>query len=1168
MNSRPTPGDRATARQRVASDPWTSAWVTANAGTGKTKVLTDRVLRLLLTGTRPNKILCITFTRAAAAEMRKRVAGELSDWATLDDESLAVELEHLTEEPPSDEDLVRARRLFATVLDDSIGLRIDTIHAFCQEVLKRFPLEAGVAPHFEVLAERDAADLLDEARRQVLTSAQATGAQANPEMAAAVDTLSIEISDLAFDEVMAVLTHERHRLMETLGAQESWAAALRHTLALTTDQTAAGLTAAFVAPEAARDAGLADAAEALLAGSGPEAKRGAALQRWLAADADRRTALLPAYDRVFLTLDGTPLSRLANKGTLAAHPGLEDTLTAEADRLVEYKDTLKPVRLFELNQAVLRLAEAVITRFDALKAERAALDYADLIDRVRRLLQGADGQASWVQFKLDEGIEHVLVDEAQDTSPNQWALVRSITDEFFIGMGAHEEMGFDRSVFVVGDPKQSIFSFQGADAAVFSDMRGNYRAQVSQAEQTWADVTLDVSFRSTPAVLEVVDRVFADDAAAGGVRAAGDDLMHLGVREDQYGRVALWPLAPATPPAEEDAWELPAVQDGAIEPNLALARQITRTIKGWLDDRAPMVWQRQGAGAPFMRPPRPSDVMILVRRRNELVDMIVRELKAADVPVAGVDRMHLSEQISVMDLMVLGDFLLLPSDDLALATVLKSPLIGLGENQLFELAQGREGNLWQQLAKSDDPDIAAAHGKLAGWLDQVDYLTPFAFFAQVLDGADDGADPEKSGRRAIRSRLGAEADDPVDEFLALALTYEATRTPSMQDFLHWVRSGDTVIKRDLDQADRDEVRVMTVHGAKGLQAPIVIMPDTTSIPEDRARVLWGETGEVPLWAPRRAFEVEPMITRRADATALRLDEYRRLLYVALTRAEDQLIVCGAAPRNEIKPDCWYELVKAAMERAAAGEVMTFPDWEGQGWVHERGAIKPGKATQGAGGDTSAPAWLFQKPLPEEDPPSPLTPSRAIDEEPPVFPPLAEDGSSRFRRGLVIHRLLQSLPDLPDTEWEDAAARYLARPAVGLEPGEAAEIAAEVLSLLRDPAFAPLFGPGSRAEVPLTGLVAGHVVSGQIDRLVVDDRTVSVIDYKTNRPPPKNEADVAPVYAGQMALYRALLRQIYPEKDVECYLLWTSEARIMRLSGAFLDDNLPTTAVVDPEDRST
>ncbi len=1172
MNNRLAPIERATARQRIASDPWTSAWVTANAGTGKTKVLTDRVLRLLLTGTLPNKILCITFTRAAAAEMRKRVAEELSDWATLGDAALAAELEHLTGEPPEEGALEAARRLFATVLDDAVGLRIDTIHAFCQDVLKRFPLEAGVAPHFEVLTERDAADLLDEARRQVLLSAQETAAHANPEiateMAEAVDTLAIEISDLAFDEVMATLTAARHRLLATLGVRQSWAEALRQTLALTTDQTAAGLTAAFVAPDTARDALLADAAAALLSGSGPEQKRGEALRRWLNADAERRAALLPAYERVYLTAEGTRLSRLANKATLQAHGGLEETLAAEADRVGDYKATLKPVRLYELNQAVLRLAEAVIGRFDGLKAERAALDYADLIDLVRRLLSGDKGQASWVQFKLDEGIQHVLVDEAQDTSPGQWQLVRSITDEFFVGMDAHEDMGFDRSVFVVGDPKQSIFSFQGADAAVFSAMREVYKARVTGADQGWEEVTLDVSFRSTQAVLDVVDGAFAPDAAAGGVRAANEALMHLGVREDQFGRVELWPLAPAVPAAEEDAWDLPTVQDGPLEPNLALARQIARTIAGWLESGDPMVWQRQGEGAPFMRPLRPSDVMILVRRRNELVDMIIRELKAADVPVAGVDRMHLGEQISVMDLMVLGDFLLLPSDDLALATVLKSPLVGLGEDQLYDLAQGREGSLWRQLAASDDPDCTHAHSKLAGWLDQVDFLSPFAFFAQMLDGAGETADPHVSGRRAIKGRLGAEVDDPIDEFLALALTYEATRTPSMQDFLHWARGGETVIKRDLDQADRDEVRVMTVHGAKGLQAPIVFMPDTTSIPEDRERVLWGAADDVPLWAPRRAYEVEPMDTRRADATTLRLDEYRRLLYVALTRAEDRLIVCGAAPRTEIKPDCWYELVKAGMDAMAARETMAFPDWEGDGWVHERGAAVAGRAQQAGQAGALPPGWLFETPPPEERPPSPLTPSRAVDDEPPVLPPLGEDGGSRFRRGLVIHRLLQSLPDLPPGEWEDASARYLSRPAVGVDAGEAAEIAAEVLKLLNDPAFAPLFGPGSRAEVPLTGLIGGHVVSGQIDRLVVDDETVSIIDYKTNRPPPRNEADVAPVYAGQMALYRALLRQIYPGRAVKCYLLWTSEPRIMRLSGAFLDDNLPTTAVVDPGDPPT
>ena len=1155
---------QATARQRTAADPHVSAWVTANAGTGKTKVLTDRVLRLLLAGTLPNRILCITFTRAAAAEMRKRVAKDLSVWATLDDATLDREIEELTGEAAEPELLDRARRLFATVLDDAVGLRIDTIHAFCQEVLKRFPLEAGVAPHFDVLDDRDAADLLDQARREVLARAQADGAGRDPALASAVETLSIEIADYVFDEVMTALTGARHRLSAALGESEGWAAALRRTLTLTTDQTATGLTASFVAPDDARDAGLAEAAAALMAGTNAEQERGRALRRWLDADADRRAALLPAFERVFLTTQGERRKTFANKSTVTAHPWTEARLGDEADRLETYKETLRPVRLFELNEAVLGLAEAVIDRFDALKGARAALDYADLIERVRRLLRS--GQATWVQYKLDEGIEHLLVDEAQDTSPDQWQLVQSITDEFFQGMDAHEDMGLDRSVFVVGDPKQSIFSFQGADARVFGDVRDAYRAKVTDADRGWEDVTLEESFRSTQAVLDIVDDVFADDETSAGVRRPGETLQHRAVRDRQLGRVEVWPLAPAAETADEDAWALPEITEETLPANLALAQEIARQIKGWIENRDRIVWERPALGDPYLRPARPSDVMILVRRRNELVDMIVKELKRHNVAVAGVDRMHLGEQISVMDLTVLGDFLLLPSDNLALATVLRSPLIGLGEDQLFDLAYDRKANLWQRLGKSDDPACRVAWEKLSAWLDQVDYLTPFDFFARVLDSARD--DPAASGRRDIRSRLGGEADDPVDEFLALAETYEATRTPSMQDFLHWIRSGDTVIKRDLDQGDRDEVRIMTVHGAKGLQAPIVIIPDTVSVPRDSDRILWGDEGDIPLWAPLRAYETEVMAMRRAAAEGLRVEEYRRLLYVALTRAEDRLIVCGAAPRAKLDPRCWYEQIVAGISAKGRKQEMAFPGWSGDGWVYETGDPTYTETTAPDGQSPEEVTELLGVPAPEDEPPRPLTPSRAVAEEPPVSPPLAEDGSSRFRRGLVIHRLLQSLPDLPPGEWEEATARYLARPATGIAPAEGVDIAAEVLALLRNPEFAPLFGPGSRAEAPLTGQIGAHVVSGQIDRLVVTDGSVSIVDYKTNRPPPTDEANVAPLYAAQMALYRALLQQIYPDRDVNCYLLWTAKPRIMKLSNDLLEAHLPTAGVVDRAGTAT
>jgi ATP-dependent helicase/nuclease subunit A len=390
----------------------------------------------------------------------------------------------------------------------------------------------------------------------------------------------------------------------------------------------------------------------------------------------------------------------------------------------------------------------------------------------------------------------------------------------------------------------------------------------------------------------------------------------------------------------------------------------------------------------------------------------------------------------------------------------------------------------------------------------------------------------------------------------------------MQDFLHWVRSGDTVIKRDLDQGDRDEVRIMTVHGAKGLQAPLVFLPDTTSVPRDTDRILWGGESDVPLWAPRRAYETEVMAARRDDTETLRIEEYRRLLYVALTRAEDRLIVCGAAPKTKLDPRCWYEQVVAGISAKGRKEGIQLNGWSGEGWIYETGEAATGDAVATAPLPPPDVSRLLTLPAPEDDPPQPLTPSRAVAEEPPVFPPLAEDGSARFRRGLVIHRLLQCLPELPPDQWEGAAARYLARPATGIAAGQAVDIAGEVLTLLRDPAFAPMFGAGSRAEVPLTGMVGAHVVSGQVDRLVVRDGAVSIVDYKTNRPPPADEAGVAPLYATQMALYRALLQRIYPDHVVNCYLLWTAEPRIMKLSNGLLEGHLPTSGVVDPAGTAT
>lgn len=1177
--------EQANRLQQKASNPAANVWVTANAGTGKTKVLTDRVLRLLLTGVPPGRILCLTYTKAAAAEMRNRIGAKLSEWATAGEADLDAMLETL-DGAAANEDAAalrrrRARQLFATVLDDAVGLRIDTIHAFCQDVLKRFPVEAGVAPHFDVLVDRDAADMRADARRAVLTRANSPESKDDDRLNAALATMAAQVRETGFGDLIDKYLSRQHDLAELMVAPD-WPAILAAALDLPEDPSEEKLLARYAALPEAKETALRSAVGALHGDGGKRAvERAEKIAAWLNADSHGREAGMELYARAFLTGEDQVTKQLVPAGVAKGNPAAAEALLEEGQRMQGFVGARRAVRLYRLNHAALTLAFAVIEDFNARKDAAAALDYADLIERVGRLLAGG---AIWVHYKLDQGISHVLVDEAQDTSPQQWALVQRLTDDFFAGADAHTEAGVERTVFVVGDPKQSIFSFQGADRVAFEESRNHFEAAAGAAGRPLEPVPLNVSFRSTPAVLEGVDKVFATPAARRGVD--DDVISHLGVRDDQSGSVTLWPLLHPDEAADEEPWELDETT-GLKDPTEQLARHLAREIHRWTRQGGMQVWRNKMKPDEGMRPARPSDVLILVRRRRAFVRMVVRELKALDVPVAGVDRMMLLEQLPVQDLLVLLDFLLLPSDDLALATVLKSPFIGLSEEDLFELAARREQgeHLWPRLraAAAGNPAFARAEAWLSGLLATADFVPPYDFFADLLDGGpvpgpvDVPEAERRSGRRAFRARLGPEADDPLDELLNLALIWQRENPPSLQAFLHWIRAGDTEIKRDLDTGPegggRDEVRVMTVHGAKGLQAPIVILGDTVSLPDtSQDPILWrdfasgGNRPAVPIWAPNKSLRDPVAEDRRTRLEADILDEYNRLLYVAMTRAEDQLIVAGVAGKANPRDGNWHQLVEAGLAETDPFTLALDGATVEGGWHFARGQDGDHGSAEPAPEATSSleAAWLFREAEPEPEPTVPLAPSRPADEEPPVYPPLAPDDSHRFRRGLAIHRLLETLPALPAANRAAAADRYLARRSLGFDESERQEIRDETLAVLETADFAALFGPGSRAEVPLTGAVGGYVVSGVIDRLLVTDAEVAVIDFKTNRPPPEQVDGVPAAYLHQMATYRHLLREIYPGRPVRCGLLWTTNLNCMWLPAPLLDSHLPTLAAAELE----
>jgi ATP-dependent helicase/nuclease subunit A len=1135
-------------RQSQAANPLMNHWVGASAGTGKTKVLIDRVLRLMLpraglpeeSATPPERILCLTFTKTGAAEMSNRIYAVLAGWSVMEDAALDAELVRLAGETPSDAVRGAARRLFARVLDAPGGLRILTIHSFCQSVLRRFPVEASLAPHFEVMDERTALEYLDRCLHDVIAAAQR---EPQAPLARAFDALALLLGAEEMRGLMMQVMARRSLLSGILngrgvgdGEADGMIAAIHARLGVEEGETEEGILTDTCAADPARERELRQALEALLGGGAEDGKKATAMQPWLENPA-RRIQALAQYKTAFLTNEGTPRARMATKGAIAAYPDIVRVMSDEAQRLIAAEARLQSLRLAKANAALFTVSAEVMSCYERHKRRSEKLDYDDLIIKTAALLSET-GAAEWVLYKLDGGIDHILVDEAQDTSPAQWRVIAALADEFFAGEGVRPEV--TRTLFVVGDEKQSIFSFQGADPAAFSRMQAFFGDKALALQDKW-EILLEHSFRSARAVLEVVDGVFARDAARRGVVSdLSRAVQHIPFRAGQAGLVELWPLVRAGDGEVPEAWAVPVDIHEEDNAKAMLAQKIAGTIRGWLDsgEMLPSRARRVRAG----------DVLILVQSRGDFVALLMRALKDASVPVAGIDRMTLTEEMAVMDLVAAAQFALQPDDDLTLAALLKSPLVGLNEEELYDLCHGRKFSLWR-VVKQKRPALAAM---LDGWVWRAGAATPYEFLAGILS-APCHADAV-SGRRAFHGRLGPDIDDALDEFLNVALYYEQGHSPSLQKFVDWFRRGEAEVKREQAQHGEDQARIMTTHGAKGLQSPIVFLPDTTRKMHDhsrgRPRLLWPEDENgVPLWSPRSEFDAPAYAAARDAATARQDEEYRRLLYVALTRAEDRLYVCGWRGRKgEPKDDCWYNLVAAAFPPGDADSVRSLSS-------PQEAPPEPEKKTRekAAAVRQPLPSFAFEKPEQEETPALPLAPSRPGEDEPAARGPLAENQDWRFRRGVVAHQALEILPQLPSEKWEAALSAYLT-PRVPEK--DRAAFAAEILAVLRHPDFAPIFGPGSRAEVPVVGLAGKkYVVSGQMDRILVKPDAVLVVDYKTNRPPPRDPAAVPALYLTQMAAYRAVLRAVYPERPVKCALLWTDGPFLMPLPDEALDSRV-------------
>lgn len=1140
---KPKPPDRVVKPQHDASDPTVSAWASANAGSGKTHVLTQRVIKLLLRGEDPAKILCITFTKAAAATMATRVFNTLSAWTALDDADLDQAIRDIGVAP--DEKLrTRARRLFALALETPGGLKVQTIHAFCTSLLHQFPFEADAGAGFEVLDDATQSQMLETLTLDVmLEGAAQPGSAIGRALADAIKAAA----DQTFRELITEAVGQRDTIeawVERTVTVDAAIAELSATLGVGAHESAAAIENEMV------DGGIdpatwLDVAAVLATGKKTDKDQAEKFRQAAQANGSARAE---RYISIFCTGSQIGLTkRSCRKDVITntirqANPEYADLLDREKERIGALIDTLRSVECRDRTRALITVAHEVIVRYRREKARRGLLDYDDLIDRTLALFERTS--AAWVLYKLDLGINHLLLDEAQDTSPKQWKIIRTLVSEFTAGAGARSTK---RTMFAVGDDKQSIFSFQGAAPEKFGEMKDGFERDFKAAKLEWRNVKLLTSFRSGEVVLQAVDAVFARPATYDALSSDKTKTVHEALPDKLPGHVDIWPLVLPEKKDDIEGWDAPFDTSSESSPQVRLAKKIAAHIT---------LWQRTGT--------KPGDVLILVRQRGPLFEAIIRQLKAAGIQVAGADRMVLLDHIAVMDLIALADALLLPEDDLALASVLKSPLFGLSEDDLFAIAHDRGRHSLH----------AALLGKASEFSDAAERLTslstaalrdsPFTFYARLLGAG--------GARKRILARLGPEANDALDEFLNLALAYERRETPSLQGFVAWLRAANAEVKRDME-ITRNEVRVMTVHGAKGLEAHTVILADTTTRPQGyrppRLLDVTLANGKGLVWAKSQDTDPPIVASAREAAKEASIAEYKRLLYVAMTRAEQRLVICGTASKSEgslgIDAQCWYRLIVGALVQGENALTIEMPSEDGDGpiWRLRKDVFDfpapPEKIDPPA--ESPLPGWIHQPVPPEAARTIGMAPSDADEME-------WKRGNGELEReqalerGLLLHRLIQSLPELPPEHRAAAAEDYLLRNRKALPEENCALIATQAMAILDNSRFEALFAPGSRAEVPLIGILpraglAPYSVTGQVDRLVVTENEVLIADYKTNRPAPAALSDVPPAYRRQLALYRALLQRIYPGRTVRAALVWTDNATLMELSQEALDAEIAT-----------
>ncbi len=1105
-----------------AINPNFSVWVNASAGTGKTKILIDRVLRLLLENKR--NILCLTFTNAAANEMENRIHSILSKWAICSESELIMDLEqldllHLSEESVSfqrvtlesrkkeewipvpstgmtkesagitegsrknealDRHLTRARRLFSEL--ENLGLTIQTIHAFCYKLISSFPIEAGIAPNCTLSECKELHSIIFN---KVLH---------NETVQDDINLIATEIDENKLRDLLYTLCIKRSisandskYIKDKLSAPDEI-----HDLQSETIEHVERL-AEILSEGSKRDQSYSEILYSTVIPAGIQKKRTSVSYsddtgiKW-------NDTKIENLAKVFLKSEShekKSISSIATKSILEKFKDAEQIIESVQNVVFTHIRDMNSYQIFKRTSSLLGVFKVYVDLYNSEKSKNALLDYNDIIDLATNLLSNPNYK-DWILFNLDQKIDHILVDEAQDNSISQWKIITNLCDEFFAG---NDEK---RTLFVVGDVKQSIYRFQGANPHLFNYIQQYFHTKTGGRD--WISCQLEKSFRSTPEVLMLVDRIFNNFRAE--ISFNDNEIKHVPHRENDQGYIEIWPALPKRKEKEQQALQIPLTcRENYIIADRLLAQTIANRIHNWLNEGRILVAKDRHI--------EPRDIMILVRQRNVLVDYIISELKKANVPVVGRDYFRIMDYIAVQDLIALAEFLLLQANDLALANALKSPLFNFTEDDLFNIAYDRkEHSLWERI---QDYSVVI-YSELNYLINLSRTESPLALFTHIL----------RTGKKKFAARLGLECFEVLDEFMNLVLQFE---NPSLQAFVQWIKENNPEIKNDM-QSERNAVRIMTIHKSKGLQAPIVFLVDTNTVPRNSESIIFDGT-EVPFWCGKNNNAYCDQVKREKKLEDY--NEYLRLLYVALTRAEDELYILSKEP---VQKGSWYDLITKYGEPYEKKQRGLRPIFKEKVEVLCVNANYPYIYKKRDYFDVpviSLPPALAHSSVSSQR----VTLESSEKEGAEWIPVSATWMTDGYARGLIIHSILQYMPKIEKERRKNWVRKYLDNISEDKD-----EIYSKILAF--NEKYGYLFDLEGKSEITLSGTIDGKSVLVRLDRLCITQDKAIIIDYKSHR---NVSVSLLNEIKKQMLIYKTLVQEIYPNKQVECVVIWVEDLTI-------------------------